>query len=129
LYNGIPDDLPEEGEGEDFGGEGEESPEQVIKSLAAVIKVACQGNPGNLPMILGSLEQTQPELVNMIRQNESQFRELLTQPLTDEDIRLFQRYTQPGGEGAGSFGGSTGGGSGSRGQGQQQGPLGITGAG
>jgi UV excision repair protein RAD23 len=119
LYNGIPENLPEEDtNAEDLG---INSPDKLLKNMASVIKVACQGNPGNLPTLMMSLEQTQPELVMLIRQNEEQFKNLITQPINDEDIRIFQSFTQQGrsgGHGTGGSGGRSGGSS--SGSGQQQ---------
>ena len=117
LYNGIPDNLPGEEEPAYGGGEeGGNSPDKLLKTFASVIKVACQGNPGNLSTIMGAMEQSQPELVALIRQNEEQFRNLISQPVTEEDMRTFQTFTQQGRQGGlsgqggqGGQGGRTGG--------------------
>ena len=121
LYNGIPDDLPEQ---ELQGEESLNSPDKLLKSIASVIKVACQGNPGNLTSMMAGLEQTQPELVNLIRQNEEQFRTLISQPINEEDIRTFQTFTQQGRQsqqGQNVSGGRTGVGSSQQGGSSQHG--------
>ena len=109
LYNGIPDNLPNEEELVQGGEEGGNSPDKLLKTFASVIKVACQGNPGNLSTIMGAMEQSQPELVALIRQNEEQFRNLISQPVTEEDMRTFQTFTQQGRQGGQGIPGGQGG--------------------
>jgi len=111
LYNGIPegindnmDDLnmdegQEEGEEE---GEGDNSGEDPIKTVASVAKVLCQNNPGALTELLQSIQQTDPDLLNLLNEHEDEFKELLSQPITESDYRAFRRYGQNmgiGGEG------------------------------
>jgi len=116
LYNGIPDNLPEEGEG------GQEPVDNVLKTMASIFKISCMNNPAAMTTLLNNLSQTQPELVQLIQQNEEQFRTLISQPISEEDIAAFQRFSQrQGGQGQGSgLGGQGGLGSQGQGQGQQQ---------
>jgi len=121
LYNGIPDNLPEEGEG------GQEPVDNVLKTMASIFKISCMNNPAAITTLLNNLSQTQPELVQLIQQNEEQFRTLISQPVSEEDIATFQRFSQRQGQGQGSGLGGQGqgglqglGGLGSQGQQQQQ---------
>lgn len=92
MYNGIPDNLPnlEEG-GQSSSGGGMANP---IKKIASMIKVMCQGNPSNLQNILLALQQSSPEILDMIRENEDEFKSLVSQPITEEDMRTFQEFNQ-----------------------------------
>jgi UV excision repair protein RAD23 len=112
LYNGIPDNLPVEGD--EALGESEDEPAALMKTISSVVKVICLNNPSQLQNILLSLQQTSPELFEVIRQNENEFKTLISQPLTEEDMTIFQQFTQEGqiGFGGSSQGGQTGIGSG-----------------
>jgi hypothetical protein len=53
-----------------------------------------------------NLQQSSPELFEMIRQNEDEFKVLIQQPITEEDVAAFQQFTQQCGQLGGSQGGS-----------------------
>jgi UV excision repair protein RAD23 len=105
LYNGIPDNLPAEEEGEEGEG-GEISESALLKGIASVVKIICHNNPSQLQSIIMSLQQSSPELFEMIRQNEDEFKVLIQQPITEEDVAAFQQFTQQDGQLGGSQGGS-----------------------
>jgi UV excision repair protein RAD23 len=129
LYNGIPEGLPMEGaEGEDVeGGEGGEQG-ALLRSIASLVKVMCHNNPAQLQNILLGLQQSSPEIFEIIRQNEEDFKALIQQPINDNDVRIFQQFSQSGqlGVGGGSSGssGTTGSTGGNIGGGQQAGGRG-----
>jgi UV excision repair protein RAD23 len=91
LYNGIPDNFPAEDEGEVS-----DSPNAVLKGLASLVKIMCYNNPSQLQNILLSIQQNSPESFDLIRQNEEEFKNLIQQPITDEDMRVFQQFNQQG---------------------------------
>jgi UV excision repair protein RAD23 len=101
LYNGIPENLPLEDEGEEGIPGGEVG---VVKSIASVVKVMCYNNPSQLQNILLTLQQSSPEIFELIRQNEDEFKGLIQQPITEEDMRIFQQFTQSGQLGVGGGG-------------------------
>ena len=122
LYNGIPEGLNDEDaqdnehyqEG-DENGEGEE--EDPLKKVASIAKVLCQNNPASLTSLLQNIQQNDPDLFNLIKENEEEFKNLLEQPITEQDRRTFINFSQEmnmGGQGQG------------QGQGQQRIRLNLT---
>ena len=108
LYSGIPQNLPEDpvpGH-EDQGG-----PRTQLQKIASIFKVLCSQDPSALERLLHTLQQASPETMNLIKENEEEFKNLLTQPLTQEDIQDFNEMQSmfsnvQGGQGAGMGGGS-----------------------
>ena len=101
LYHGIPEgnndnDQFLEGEGEVEGeGEGEEGEEiDPIKKIACICKILCRENPSNLTNIMQNIQQSDPDLFNLINEREEEFKNLLEQPVTQEDLRIFRAFQQ-----------------------------------
>lgn len=111
LSNGIPDNLPagddEVGEGSDAQGEA-----SALRNIASLVKILCQNDPSKFQNLLLSLQQTSPEIVELIQEHEAEFKELIQAPITEEDIRNFQAFNQS----AGMMGGVPGQGGQSGGQ-------------
>lgn len=86
LYNGIPENLPSEEElsGESSGNE--------LKNIASIVKIIVSQNPSALQNILLGIQQNDPALMELIKNNEEEFKNLLQQPVTDEDLRNFQNF-------------------------------------
>lgn len=106
LYNGIPENLPPENvplEGGDPN-----APQAVIKNISSIVKVLCYNNPSQLQNILVSLQQSSPEIMELIRENEDEFKNLIQQPITDEDVRAFQEFNRQA-RGESGLGGQAGG--------------------
>lgn len=105
LYNGIPEggnnnlndfdiDLEDE-QGEAEGLEGEDNNnEDPVRNVASVAKVLCKNNPGALPELLQSIQQTNPDLMNLINEREDEFKTFLEQPINDNDYRIFQKLSR-----------------------------------
>ena len=103
LYNGIPEggknnlndfDLEDE-EGEAEGEEGENNNnEDPVKNVASVAKVLCKNNPGALTELLQSIQQTDPDLMQLINEREDDFKTFLEQPINDNDYRIFQKLSR-----------------------------------
>lgn len=104
MGQGLPSDIPQ-------GGEGAQGQEDPLKVAASVIKCLCSGQPERLQMLLMNIQQTDPGLMELIRSREEEFRNLISTPVTDEDVRAFQNFSQqmPGMSGAGGMGGHEGG--------------------
>ena len=88
----------EEGEGE---GEQEMDP---LKQTASIAKILCQNDPSKLTNLLQNIQQSDPDLFSLINEREEEFKNLLEQPVTQEDIRAFRIFQQGigmGGEGEG----------------------------
>ena len=100
LYNGIPNSNDYENQNDDivYDGENLESDSSaVIKNIATMVKIASQNDPSQVPNIILQLQQTNPELFDLISENEEEFRNLLSQPITQEEISNFQRFNQQSG--------------------------------
>jgi UV excision repair protein RAD23 len=117
LYNGIPDniDTSTSNQGQrtsSTGGEAQSSLD-VVKRIASLVKVLCGGDPSQLQNIIMSIQQTQPEIIELIKQHETEFKNLLSQPISEEDLATFQQFNNQ--HGLGEHGTS------SQGQGQGSG--------
>ena len=98
LSTGIPENLPPEqpagmpsGSGGMPAGLEQTDP---LRLVASIIKVLCSQNPDALQGLLMNIEQTDPQLMQMIRNREEEFRNLVSQPVTEEDIRMYQTFSQ-----------------------------------
>ena len=113
LYNGIPegvndndndnDQFMEGGNNEPQGEEGEEEIDP-LKQTASVAKILCQNDPSKLTNLLQNIQQSDPDLFSLINEREEEFKNLLEQPVTEEDLRHFRAFQQEmglGGQGGG----------------------------
>lgn len=94
LYNGIPDNLPPEEEVVEGGSseQGGTSPSQLVRRIASIIKVMCANDPSQLQNIIMNIQQSQPELIEMIKQHEDEFKAVISQPVSQDDLQAFQQY-------------------------------------
>lgn len=105
LYNGIPSVNPQFSEFYDEDEEGEYEPieldqellnnldltnPETLKTIASVLKVIIQEDPSQLTDLLEGIEETNPELIDFIKQNENEFKSLIQQPVNEQDIRVFE---------------------------------------
>ena len=67
---------------------------EELKKNASIIKCLCMNNPEKLPSILTNLKEHSPQLFELIKQHEEDFKKLLVSPLSEEDIRNFQSIQQ-----------------------------------
>lgn len=107
LYNGIPSSsqvnnpqlsefLDEEEEMEPF----EIDPEMLnnldlanpntLKTIASIVKVIIQEDPSQLTGLLSEIEDTNPEIIDFIKEHETEFKSLIEKPISNEDLHLFQ---------------------------------------
>jgi UV excision repair protein RAD23 len=92
LYNGIPANLPPEIPQGQANIEGLSSSDS-LKKVASAIKIICSQNPNALQTILMNIEQTDPQLMNNIKEHEEEFKNLLQSPITQEDLQNFQQIS------------------------------------
>ena len=99
LYNGIPEGIENLNDVEMEGGqdEGEEGDDpngggDPIKTIASIAKIICLNNPAALTDLMENIQQTNPELMNLLKEREDEFKSLLEQPVNQEDYRTLQRY-------------------------------------
>ena len=101
LYNGIPEGInnnnldQEQEQGQQGGEVGEDNNEDdPLKYVASIAKIIGQRNPSALTRLLQSIQQNDPDLMNLIKEREEEFKTLLEQPITDRDYRAIQRFQQ-----------------------------------
>ncbi len=109
LYNGIPD-VPIDDTEVNNGNQGQsgqvpQSESDVIKRIASLVKILCANDPSQLQNIILGLQQTQPELLNLIKAHETEFKNLISQPVTEEDMAAFQEFNNQRGQMEGGEGG------------------------
>ena len=105
LSNGeIPEELLNAGEEEAEGDS--TSPTAALKNIVSLVKILCQGDPNKFQSLLMNLQQSSPEIVEMIQEHEATFKELIQAPITEEDVRNFQSFNNS--EGAMGQGGQEG---------------------
>ena len=110
LYNGIPEGANDndlfveeenQGQGEGEGeGEGEEEMDP-LKKIAGICKILCQNDPSKLTNILQNIQQSDPDLFSLINEKEDEFKNLLEQPVNQDDLRAFRSFQQELGLGGG----------------------------
>ena len=122
LYNGIPANLPPEIPQMQPTSS---SSSEALQRVASAIKIICSQNPNALQTILMNIEQTNPQLMNNIKEHEEEFKNLLQSPVTQADLQNFQQLQSSLGLGGlgGSGGFNLGGGHRQRPQGGLQIPL------
>ena len=57
---------------------------EELKKNASIIKCLCMNNPEKLPSILTNLKEHSPQLFELIKQHEEDFKNLLVSPLSEE---------------------------------------------
>lgn len=108
IYNGNPltGNYQGEEEDEEYGlgpedEEGEEDEEDImgedldtyeIEDIASVIKVISKNDPSQLQTILTNLESQNPDLYDIISQNEEEFKVLVSQPITPKDQQVYDNF-------------------------------------
>jgi UV excision repair protein RAD23 len=109
LYNGIPSNQGQSGQNpqlSEFMDEEEEyepielDPEilnnldlndpNTLKTIASIVKIIIQEDPSQLSNILSDIEETNPEIIDFIKEHETEFKSLIEQPISPQDLLLFQ---------------------------------------
>ena len=67
--------------------------ENIIQSIASICKIAGYNNPKYVKNILAGLEYSNPEVALAIKNNQEDFNHLTNQPITQEDINIYQTFT------------------------------------
>lgn len=98
YFNGIPENLNTNLNNE----ENEQSEENPIKTVASIAKIICQNNPASLAPLLQNIGQNDPDLMNLIKENEEEFKRYLESPITEEDYRALSKFQQETGIGMGT---------------------------
>ena len=122
LGSGIPDNLPPEdmdlgsgsggqgqGQGQEQTGDRQSQTTALLKNIASIVKVISQNDETQLANMLQAVEQSDPALFNLISENQDQFKKLITEPVSEEDLRAFNEFSQRGQLGRQGGSGQTGG--------------------
>jgi len=92
INSGIPLD-PNNAIDDNLTLEGTLPKENIFQSLASICKIAGYNNPNYIYNIMEGLNETNPEIVNEIRQKEQEFRNLVSQPINDEDMKIYLQFS------------------------------------
>lgn len=73
----------------------------ALTNISCVLRMLISSNPLMLQELLEEVGETNPEIIDFISENEQQFKQLMSQPVTDQDAELFNRLmgVKPGEEG------------------------------
>ena len=67
---------------------------EELRNEASIMKVLCMNNPEKITSLLNIFKERSPNLINLIKQYENEFKNLLVSPVTQEDINVFQQLQQ-----------------------------------
>lgn len=114
LYNGIPErflhpeqelEQPEEDEEE----QEEPDDKHELRAAASVVKILYSQDPSSLEDLLRNIQQSDPRIMELITQNEEEFKNLLKEPVNEEDLQNFEEFQRQLGissqQGSPSYGG------------------------
>lgn len=87
CLSGIPPALQNVNRGNHVGGD-------ALKKIASVTKCICHDNPSSLGPFLQNLGENAPELLNLIRDKEEEFKNMIDTPVNKEDLRILNEYTE-----------------------------------
>ena len=116
LYNGIPDNLPSEDNNVNNNTtttntnnetSNTNTELETVKKMASMVKVLCANDPSQLQSIILGIQRTQPELLELIKRHETEFKSIISQPVSEEDIAAFQEFNNLARGGVGGTGGNT----------------------
>lgn len=62
----------------------------ALKNIVSVIKVLIKNDTSSIPMLLEDVSEINPEIIDFIRERESEFKELMSKPITEEDNKFFR---------------------------------------
>jgi len=68
-------------------------PVELVKN-ASIIKILCMNNPEKITNLLNTFKERHPDLINLIKQHEEEFKNLLVSPISQEDINNFKEIEQ-----------------------------------
>jgi len=110
LYSGIPtqnklnpmlSEFMEENEDEENEGQIELNQEAIksidlndpnaLKNISSVLKVIISEDPDQLQSLLEDIEEINPDIIEHIKKNENEFKNLISVPITSEDLLAFNQ--------------------------------------
>lgn len=64
----------------------------ALSSIVSVIKVLVKQDPSILQELLAEVEETNPELIDFIRENDTDFKQLMSRPVSEDDYKVYQSF-------------------------------------
>ena len=110
IYSGLPEeDIPDDYDNDDLfdnqndyddnydndnndDDDNNNNDQTTLQKLASVIKVLCNNEPNNLTEILGTIQESAPEYFDLIQENEEEFKNLIKEPINENDLRNFRDF-------------------------------------
>jgi UV excision repair protein RAD23 len=68
-------------------------PAELVQQ-ASIMKILCMNNPQKITSLLNIFKERHPDLINLIKQYENEFKNLLVAPISQEDINIFRQFEQ-----------------------------------
>ena len=68
-------------------------PAELVQQ-ASIMKILCMNNPQKITSLLNIFKERHPDLINLIKQHETEFKNLLVAPISQEDINTFKQFEQ-----------------------------------
>ena len=81
--------IPESTGNVNIPGSDSNLPPELVKN-ASIIKIICMNNPEKITGLLNIFKERHPNLINLIKLHEEEFKNLLVSPITQEDINNFK---------------------------------------
>ena len=85
--------IPESTGNVNIPGSGSNLPPELVKN-ASIIKIICMNNPEKITGLLNMFKERHPNLINLMKLHEEEFKNLLVSPITQEDINNFKEIEQ-----------------------------------
>ena len=63
-----------------------------VKNVASIAKVLSKNNQAAMVELMNTIQQNDPDLLELIKEREFEFKSLLEEPINDGDYRVFQRF-------------------------------------
>ena len=108
IYSGLPEEeIPDDYDNDLFDNQYENydnndddnndddnnnNDQTTLQKLASVIKVLCNNEPNNLTEILATIQDSAPEYFDLIQENEEEFKNLIKEPINENDLRNFREF-------------------------------------
>lgn len=71
---------------------------QALSNIASIVKVIINEDPSMLESLLGEIEESNPEIIEFIKEREQEFKSLIESPITEEDVLRFNNLMPGAGE-------------------------------
>jgi hypothetical protein len=66
--------------------------ENAVQYMASIMKCLCLREPEKGKLFFKNLQDDNPQIMFLIKKNESEFKKLLYSPKTEEDVKIFKKF-------------------------------------